>query len=74
MTVFFFTSTGNSLAIAKRIGGNLVAIPQVINSPETHYSDDTIGIVFPVYRLAPPRMVRQFLDKVTFEADYTFAI
>lgn len=74
MTVFYFTGTGNSLAVAKRIGGNLVSIPQVVDSDNLHYKDDVIGVVFPVYALAAPKIVRQFLEKVKFEADYTFAI
>lgn len=74
MTIFYFTSTGNCLAVAKHIGGNLISIPQVIDEPDTKYKDDVIGIIFPVYSNATPRMVRQFLDKVSFEADYLFAI
>jgi Pyruvate/2-oxoacid:ferredoxin oxidoreductase delta subunit len=74
MIVFYFTSTGNSLAVAKRIGGDLISIPQVIDSSDTHYKDEAIGVVFPVYNFAPPRMVRQFLDKASFESDYLFAI
>lgn len=74
MTIFYFTATGNSLAVAKRIGGNLISIPQAIDVEETHYKDDVIGVVFPVFSNAPPRMVRQFLDKVCLEADYLFAI
>jgi Pyruvate/2-oxoacid:ferredoxin oxidoreductase delta subunit len=74
MTVFYFTSTGNSLAAAKRIGGNLISIPQAIDGQGAHYKDNAIGVVFPVYGNAPPRMVRQFLDKADFEADYLFAI
>jgi ferredoxin len=64
MTIFYFTSTGNSLAVAKRIGGNLISIPQIIDNREMHYNDDAIGVVFPVYSNAPPRMARQFLDMV----------
>jgi ferredoxin len=74
MTIFYFTATGNSLAVAKRIGGELVSIPQVIDSEDTHYKDDVIGVIFPVYSLAPPKMVQQFMEKVKLEADYTFAI
>jgi len=36
MTVFYFTSTGNSLTVAKAIGGELISIPQVINSPKNN--------------------------------------
>ena len=74
MTTFYFTSTGNSLSVAKRIGGNLVSIPQVIDDPTTLYKDDVIGVVFSVYSNAPPKMVREFIDKVKLEADYTLAI
>jgi len=74
MTIFYFTGTGNSLAIAKRIGGNLISIPQVVDQQNQHYKDDVIGLVFPVYALAAPKMVRQFLQKVKFEADYIFAV
>ena len=74
MTVFYFTATGNSLAIAKRIGGTLVSIPQVVDSEDLHYKDDAIGIVFPIYYFAAPKMVSRFLEKANFEADYVFSI
>jgi len=74
MIIFYFTGTGNSLAVAKRIGGNLISIPQIINLDNQHYKNDVIGVVFPVYALAAPLMVRQFLRKAKFEADYIFAI
>lgn len=74
MTIFYFTATGNSLAIAKRIGGKLISIPQVIDLNNTHYKDDVIGVIFPIYSLAPPKMVRQFLENTKLEANYTFAI
>jgi len=74
LVVFYFTATGNSLAVAKRIGGNLISIPQVIDSQNLQYKDDVIGLVFPVYSLGLPQMVHQFLNKVKFEADYAFAI
>ena len=74
MTIFYFTGTGNSLAIAKSIGGNLISIPQVIDGNNFHFKDEAIGIVFPVYALIAPKMVRDFLDKAKFEADYLFAI
>ena len=74
MKIFYFTSTGNSLAVAKAIGGELISIPQVMSSPGNHYKDDAIGVVFPVYGLLPAKIVRDFLDKVKLEAEYTFAI
>ncbi len=74
MTIFYFTSTGNSLSVAKKIGGKLVSIPQVVDLENQHYKDDVIGIVFPTYGSAPPQMVKKFLEKATFDAKYIFAI
>jgi len=77
MTIFYFTGTGNSLSVAKKIGGEdvkLISIPQVIDSRTNHYKDDVIGLVFPVYYYSTPAMVRRFLKKVKLEADYTFVI
>ena len=74
MTIFYFTATGNSLSVAKQISGTLISIPQVVDSDNQHYKDDVIGIVFPIFALSTPKIVRRFLEKVRFEADYTFAI
>ena len=74
MIIFYLTSTGNSLAVAKRIDGNLISIPQVIDSGNLQYKDDIIGLIFPIYSLEAPKMVRRFLEKAKLEAEYTFAI
>ena len=74
MTIFYFTATGNSLAVAKQIGGTLVSVPQVIESDNQRYKDDVIGIVFPLHWWSPPIMVRRFMEKAHFEAEYVFAI
>ena len=74
MTIFYFTATGNSLAVAKKIGGELVSIAQVVDSDNHCYKDDAIGIVFPIYALGMPKIVKRFLDAAKFETDYLFAI
>lgn len=74
MKIFYFTGTGNSLAVAKHIGGELVSIPQVVDSQNLEYQDDIIGVVFPIYSLNFPKMVKRFLEKAVFKADYIFLI
>ncbi|MDR1465485.1 MAG: EFR1 family ferrodoxin [Oscillospiraceae bacterium] len=79
MTIFYFTATGNSLAAAKAIGkgvenAKLISIPQIINQPDLSYQDDVIGLVYPIYGFGLPKMVRRFLENVSWEADYTFAV
>lgn len=74
MKIFYFTGTGNSLAVAKRIGGTLVSIPQVIDCADQHYKDDVIGVVFPVYWATAPDMVLKFVEAAKFECNYLFLI
>ena len=74
MTIFYFTSTGNSLAVAKQIGGTLISIPQIIAQETLHYKDDVIGLIFPIYGFGTPKMVHSFLTKFKWEADYSFVI
>ncbi|MDO5294797.1 MAG: EFR1 family ferrodoxin [bacterium] len=74
MKIFYFTGTGNSLAVAKRIGGELISIAQVMNEEKLEYKDDVIGVIFPIYGCTVPGIVTRFLEKVKIEADYTFAI
>ncbi|SPW41113.1 Uncharacterised protein [Enterococcus faecium] len=49
MTILYFTATGNSLYVAKRLGGKLISIPQMIKENKYEFSDERIGIVFPVF-------------------------
>jgi ferredoxin len=74
MRIFYFTGTGNSLAVAKKIGGELISIAQAKNSEVKEYKDDVIGFVFPTYGCTVPKIVQNFMKSVKIEADYTFAI
>jgi ferredoxin len=74
MIIFYFTASGNSLSVAKKIGGNLKSIPQEMKLGNLSYEDDVIGIVFPVYANEPPRMVQEFISRAKMKADYFFAI
>ena len=74
MKIFYFTGTGNSLAVAKRLSGELVSIPQVMKERSFVFEDEAIGIIFPLYCFNPPKMVREFLSKAKFNTDYLFAV
>lgn len=73
MTILYFTATGNSLAVAKAIGGTLKSIPQLIQNDEYTIEDDVIGIVCPCFGFSLPRLVSQYLSKAQIKADYIFA-
>lgn len=74
MKTFYFTATGNSLYVAKRIGGELHSIPHMIKAGKRTFEDEAIGFVFPCYSLGVPRMVIDFIQGSKFKADYFFAV
>lgn len=74
MKIFYFTATGNSLYVAKRIGGELYSIPQMMKEELSEFEDEAIGFVFPCYGFGVPRMVIEFIQRAKFKANYFFAI
>ncbi len=74
MKILYFTATGNSLYVAKSLGGELLSIPQMINEEIYELTDDKIGIVFPLYEWSVCSFVADFMKKAKFNTDYLFAI
>lgn len=83
--IFFFSGTGNSLWVAKKIaeynGDNLISIADCMNRGEgtfefTLKEEELIGFVYPIYAWGPPKMVRQFIAKLklnNYKNNYTFS-
>ncbi len=74
MKVFYFTSTGNCLEVAKKIGGELYSIPQVLKDGPFEFEDEQIGIIFPTYLGSTPTIVVEFMEKVKLKTNYFFGI
>lgn len=76
--IFYFTSTGNSLYVAKeiqkRIGGEVISIPKALKEGELEFSGDKVGIVYPCYELRAPNIVREFIEKANIKGRYNFSI
>lgn len=72
--VLYFSGTGNSYYVAKRIGGQSVSIPKLIKENTYSIKDEIIGIVFPVYFLGIPSIVMEYLKVANLKCDYLFAI
>ena len=72
--VFYFTGTGNSLYIAKRIEKHPISIPQALREGSLNFTAERIGIVAPVYGHEVPAMVKDFLKKADFHTDYFYMI
>jgi len=72
--VFYFTATGNSLYVAKKLDVNPISIPQVMHTDKRSFEDDIIGIVFPDYAATFPKIVERFLEESTFKTNYFYMI
>ena len=74
MKVLYFTGTGNCLSVAKRFDAELLSIPQMIKNNIYEIEDDVVGIVYPVYAISIPDIVRKYLSKCKIKANYVFVI
>ncbi len=74
MKILYFTASGNSLYVAKSLSEETYSIPKMIKEGTYEFTDDKIGIVFPLYGWAVPPYVVDFLKKATFNCDYLFAV
>ena len=79
--LYYFTGTGNSLAIARDIGrefmhAELIFMPKLMGADqEMDIAGDIIGFVFPVYFARPPTFIREFIQKARFgDKSYIFAV
>ena len=74
MTICYFTASGNCLYVARRIGGTLLSIPQLMRQEQIELEDDAVGVVCPVYNAEMPMMVREFMRKARIRTDYFFFV
>lgn len=72
--LFYFTATGNSLYVAKKLERKPISIPQIVHQSNLTFKDEKIGIVAPVYGHEVPDMVKEFLKNATFQTDYFYII
>ena len=77
MTIIYFSATGNSKYVATRLAKDedrLMFIPDAIRNGIFEIEDDSIGIVSPTYFWGLPSIVKEFLQKATFHADYLYFV
>ena len=78
--IFYFSSTGNSLYVAKRLKeeiGNteIVSIKKALKEDKLNYNCNRIGIVYPLHCFDIPPVVSDFLSLVNLNEDtYAFAV
>lgn len=72
--LFYFTATGNSLYVAKRLDPRCISIAQAIHDDPQPYQDAQIGIVCPVHAQQIPELVSTFLHDAYFDTPYFYMI
>ena len=79
MRIFCFSGTGNSYSVATKIGAHFSIRPELItsfNENTVEVADSQIGIIAPVYLNDIPKVVKEFILKLSFANTdaYVFAM
>jgi len=74
--IYYFSGTGNSHYCAKVLGEKLeLKVSKIQKETEVKGEMEYLGIIFPIYALGPPNIVREFIKKLEgVEAAYTFVV
>lgn len=74
--IFCFSSTGNSLYVAKMLAKKLDAKVISMSNPSMSCDDSIIGFVFPVYFWEPPKIVKKYIENliITNKNVYIFTV
>lgn len=76
--LFYFSGVGNSARVAndlsKKLGDTCLCIADEILQSKDYVlrADEMVGFVFPVYSWAPPRIVLDFVRKLSFTSQPSF--
>lgn len=76
--ILYFSATGNCKYVAGRLasalGQEAVSLLDCIQRGEYSFADDAIGIIAPTYFWGLPSLVKEFLQKAVFRANYLYFI
>jgi ferredoxin len=78
-SIYYFSGTGNSMFIAKKLAGmfhaDLLPIKDALREDEIILKADSVGIVFPVYNHRVPYIVKRFIDRISnMDSKYFFSV
>lgn len=77
MKLYYFTGTGNSLAVARRLAREIpgTELCPILGADPRERLTGSLGIVFPVHMVSVPVPVRRYLQTADFSGlDYFFAV
>lgn len=79
--IYYFTGSGNSLAVSRRLSGllnekcRINMIRDLVDSDVVEPDADCVGIIFPVYAWSMPKIVRRFVRRLSIpHGTYVFGL
>ena len=77
--IYYFSATGNSLAVARDIAklnnAKLISVVSTIKKSSIKTDAEIIGFVFPIYDFKPPSIFKELIFKIeNIKSKYLFAI
>lgn len=76
--ILYFSATGNCKYTAERIAGSagqeMISITDCIKENRYSFADKQIGLISPTYFWGLPSIVKEFLEKASFQTDYLYFI
>ncbi|MBN1256074.1 MAG: EFR1 family ferrodoxin [Planctomycetes bacterium] len=78
--IYYFTGTGNSLAIARELAASLaeteiMPVAKLMNSGSIEPDAECVGFIYPVYGFCMPLIMKKFISKLWLQPQtYYFAI
>jgi ferredoxin len=79
-TLYYFTGTGNSLWVARKLveklpQASLIPVVKALNEKDVSPDTDTVGFIIPLYFCGIPDIVRRFIEKVDLnQTEYLFTV
>lgn len=70
--IYYFSGTGNSLAVARDVAaqlgnGEVRSIPQEMEAEHWKVDAEQVGFVFPLYYVGIPRIVQEFVNRMDLD-------
>ncbi len=77
--IYYFSATGNSLAVARdvadKLDARLIPVMSVLDQDSIATQADVVGLVFPIYDFKPAPAIERFVGKLRdVDAKYLFAV
>jgi len=77
--IYYFSGTGNTLAVARGVAeqtrASLTSIPSLMGRETISSTAEAIGLFFPVYHKGIPLILKRFVGKMeSLEGQYVFAV